>query len=90
MTLSRTTKRQLPRMDRIGGHRAPALPHLHVAGRGMHLDTNYRHQHNCAFRCIPEGFPSGQREQTVNLPALPSKVRILPPPPVKYAMKKVG
>src|SRR5574337_1122577 len=27
-----------------------------------------------------EGFPSGQREQTVNLPALPSKVRILPPP----------
>src|SRR5690349_10601885 len=28
-----------------------------------------------------EGFPSGQREQTVNLPALPSKVRILPPPP---------
>ena len=29
-----------------------------------------------------EGFPSGQREQTVNLSALPSKVRILPPPPV--------
>lgn len=28
-----------------------------------------------------EGYPSGQREQTVNLPALPSKVRILPPPP---------
>ena len=28
-----------------------------------------------------EGFPSGQREQTVNLSALPSKVRILPPPP---------
>jgi hypothetical protein len=28
-----------------------------------------------------EGFPSGQREQTVNLPVLPSKVRILPPPP---------
>ena len=28
-----------------------------------------------------EGFPSGQREQTVNLPAMPSKVRILPPPP---------
>ncbi len=25
--------------------------------------------------------PSGQREQTVNLPALPSKVRILPGPP---------
>ncbi len=28
-----------------------------------------------------EGFPSGQREQTVNLSAPPSKVRILPPPP---------
>ncbi len=28
-----------------------------------------------------EGFPSGQREQTVNLSALPSKVQILPPPP---------
>ena len=28
-----------------------------------------------------EGFPSGQREQTVNLSAKPSEVRILPPPP---------
>ncbi len=28
-----------------------------------------------------EGFPSGQREQTVNLPVSPSQVRILPPPP---------
>ena len=27
-----------------------------------------------------EGFPSGQREQTVNLSAKPSEVRILPPP----------
>lgn len=31
-----------------------------------------------------EGFPSGQRDQTVNLPALPSKVRILPPPPLPF------
>jgi hypothetical protein len=30
---------------------------------------------------IQEGFPSGQRDQTVNLTALPSKVRILLPPP---------
>ena len=31
------------------------------------------------------GFPSGQREQTVNLPAKPSEVQILPPPPqTKY------
>src|SRR5215831_11320003 len=29
---------------------------------------------------IPEGCPSGQREQTVNLPALPSMVRIHHPP----------
>ena len=29
-----------------------------------------------------EGFPSGQRDQTVNLTAQPSEVRILPPPPV--------
>jgi hypothetical protein len=28
-----------------------------------------------------EGFPSGQRDQTVNLTAQPSKVRILLPPP---------
>ncbi len=30
---------------------------------------------------MKEGFPSGQREQTVNLSATPSEVRILPPPP---------
>ena len=30
------------------------------------------------------GFPSGQREQTVNLSAKPSEVRILPPPPSLY------
>ena len=30
---------------------------------------------------IAEGFPSGQRDQTVNLTAPPSEVRILPPPP---------
>ena len=28
-----------------------------------------------------EGFPSGQRDQTVNLTAPPSVVRIHPPPP---------
>ena len=28
-----------------------------------------------------EGFPSGQRGQTVNLLATPSEVQILPPPP---------
>ena len=28
-----------------------------------------------------EGYSSGQRGQTVNLLAMPSEVRILPPPP---------
>ena len=31
---------------------------------------------------LAERCPSGQREQTVNLPALPTKVRILPSPPL--------
>jgi hypothetical protein len=30
---------------------------------------------------VTEGFPSGQRGQTVNLLATLSKVQILPPPP---------
>src|SRR5437667_5745927 len=47
----------------------------------MHLrfDSAVRKLLDCAVSS--EGFPSGQREQTVNLPALPTKVRILPPPP---------
>ena len=32
------------------------------------------------------GFPSGQREQTVNLPSSTSKVRILPPPPSLHVL----
>ena len=39
-------------------------------------------------RQFVERFPSGQREQTVNLPAKPSEVRILPSPP--YGAKKAG
>ena len=39
-------------------------------------------QHRLANRLppTPAGFPSGQRDQTVNLTAQPSQVRILPPP----------
>ena len=33
---------------------------------------------------VSEGFPSGQREQTVNLSPLASKVRILPHPPPAF------
>ncbi len=47
---------------------------INILGVDMwnHLDQNAQHL---------EGFPSGQRGQTVNLLAQPSKVRILPPPP---------
>jgi hypothetical protein len=45
----------------------------------MNIDLSVQCLHNYWFRL--EGFPSGQRDQTVNLTALPSKVRILPPPP---------
>ncbi len=48
-------------------------------------------------RLVEERFPSGQREQTVNLPAQPSEVRILPSPPANFAseilqlkIKKLG
>jgi hypothetical protein len=34
-----------------------------------------------------ERFPSGQREQTVNLPAQPSEVQILPSPPNRTIRK---
>jgi hypothetical protein len=36
-----------------------------------------------------EGFPSGQRDQTVNLTAQLSQVRILPPPPVGFIAVKM-
>src|SRR5205814_5700836 len=48
----------------------------------MHLRFDFRVWKLLDCAVSSEGFPSGQREQTVNLPALPSKVRILPPPPV--------
>ncbi len=35
---------------------------------------------NLLILIVLEGFPSGQRDQTVNLTALPSEVRILLPP----------
>jgi hypothetical protein len=46
------------------------------------FDIQVTDWHNCGF-CL-EGFPSGQRDQTVNLTVLPSKVRILPPPPIVF------
>ena len=37
--------------------------------------------HGVKCRHVKEGFPSGQRDQTVNLTSTTSKVRILLPPP---------
>src|SRR5258706_8988160 len=62
---------------RIGG---PETKLRHYQSAQL-FDTNRGNRHNVRFRS--EGFPSGQRDQTVNLTALPSKVRILPPPPVQ-------
>jgi hypothetical protein len=56
------------------------MKHHPFARGGELFDTPSLFRQNREFRS--EGFPSGQREQTVNLPAMPSKVRILPPPPV--------
>jgi hypothetical protein len=39
---------------------------------------------------LAEGFPSGQRDQTVNLTAQPSEVRILPPPPDRIISGRGG
>src|SRR4051812_41932692 len=43
----------------------------------------------CPERHAVEGFPSGQRDQTVNLTALPSEVRILPPPKFSPPRRKL-
>ena len=51
-----------------------------VKNRKCCLTASYGFGNNPRF-WFAEGFPSGQREQTVNLSALPSKVRILLPPP---------
>ena len=43
------------------------------------------------FVCVGKNldkYTSGQREQTVNLPAQPSQVRILPPPPLSYEVAR--
>jgi hypothetical protein len=38
---------------------------------------------------LQEGYPSGQRGQTVNLLAAPTEVRILPPPPLSFARSPI-
>lgn len=46
------------------------------------LDRQRKLTNNSVLSEVLEGFPSGQRGQTVNLLAQPSEVRILPPPPL--------
>ncbi len=43
-------------------------------------ERSARQQRDSSIRNLQEGCPSGQREQTVNLPALPTLVRIQHPP----------
>ena len=52
-----------------------------VAQQAEQLICNQRVGGSIPFGGYMERFPSGQREQTVNLPALPSEVQILPSPP---------
>ncbi len=54
-----------------------------VAQLAEQLICNQRVGGSIPFGGSRERFPSGQREQTVNLPAQPSEVRILPSPPYK-------
>jgi hypothetical protein len=56
-----------------------------VAQQAEQLICNQRVGGSIPFGGSRERFPSGQREQTVNLPAQPSEVRILPSPPAKIA-----
>ena len=51
-----------------------------VAQQAEQLICNQRVGGSIPFGGSMERFPSGQREQTVNLPAQPSEVRILPSP----------
>lgn len=58
-----------------------------VAQQAEQLICNQRVGGSIPFGGSMERFPSGQREQTVNLPAKPSEVRILPSPPCKFKSK---
>jgi hypothetical protein len=56
-----------------------------MSGDSIHRDPSQCRLFNGNIEWVKrdkERFPSGQREQTVNLPAMPSKVRILPSPPL--------
>ena len=79
------TRRSCPRWFRPG---YSLLARGHVVRRrslfsprhSWWLTSAPRLQDNCGL-AFSEGFPSGQRDQTVNLTAQPSEVQILPPPP---------
>jgi hypothetical protein len=60
-----------------------------VAQQAEQLICNQRVGGSIPFGGSRERFPSGQREQTVNLPAQPSEVRILPSPPVNFAKQSL-
>ncbi len=59
-----------------------------VAQQAEQLICNQRVGGSIPFGGSRERFPSGQREQTVNLPAQPSEVQILPSPPYELCVAK--
>ena len=59
-----------------------------VAQQAEQLICNQRVGGSIPFGGSKERFPSGQREQTVNLPAQPSEVRTLPSPPAHFVLQK--
>ena len=61
-----------------------------VAQQAEQLICNQRVGGSIPFGGSRERFPSGQREQTVNLPAQPSEVRILPSPPANFAKQSLS
>jgi hypothetical protein len=66
----------------VGGSSPSAGSRWRESLKRRKMLTRRRFLHdNSPFAYSREGFPSGQRDQTVNLTALPSEVRILPPPP---------
>ena len=63
----------------VSKNRRTVIFYCQMAHQGVHKASGS----DSMRLALGEGFPSGQRDQTVNLTALPSKVRILLPPPFK-------
>ena len=70
-------------MRRSGVRFFVAAPFIFPALNGKEINVRKHGSGYCrVIKSFLVGYPSGQRDQTVNLTAMPSKVRILPPPPI--------